>query len=147
MGASITQQVMNTVTTTLQGSAPDGVAVAKGRKTAINEGSLPEVLVYWHQESIVPVGNPRRPSMLTRNLILEVKLTVNGTDEDWDFYRQWIIAAMWNAGTLGGLVKNLSEGETVPYLDDSSASGPLTSGAIRFAVEYTTLPGDLTAGI
>ena len=57
-----------------------------------------------------------------------------------------IVAAMWNAGNFGRLVKNVTEAETVPYLEDSSVNDQLLAGAIRYAVEYTTLPGDITAG-
>ncbi len=145
MPASITKQIIDKVTATLKAAAPDGVTVEKGRKAPVDEQDCPKVQVYWHHEQPSPIGNPRKPILLSRSLVLEVKITVAGDDE-FDTQRQWVVATLWMAGNLGGLVKNLSEAETVPYIEDSSVNDSITAGAIRYAVEYTTLPGDLTAG-
>jgi hypothetical protein len=144
MAQSITQRIIDAVVAALMAAQPDGVTVKKGRKAPTNIDQL--VQVYWHIEHSVGITNPRRPALMTRNMVLEIKVTVAGDDEAFDVQRQWIVVALWNAGNLGGLVKNLSEAETIPYLEDSSVDGTITASAIRYAVEYTTLPGDLTAG-
>ena len=145
MAESIAQKIMDMTKTTLADAAPEGVTVKKGRKAPKNEPKTAHVQVYWHHEAASGIGNPRKPMLMSRHMILEIKVTVPGEDEDFDTHRQWIVAAMWNAGNLGGLAKNVSEAETIPYLEDSSESGTLTASAIRYAVEYTTAPGDLTA--
>jgi hypothetical protein len=143
--ASIPQRIIDAVKTALTDAAPQDVTVKKGRKAPKNEPKVAHVQVYWHHEAASGVGNPRKPMLMSRHMVLEIKVTVPGEDEDFDVHRQWIVAAMWNAETLGGLAKNVSEAETIPYLEDSSESGALTASAIRYAVEYTTAPGDLTA--
>ena len=145
MAASIPQRIIDAVTTALTDAAPQGVTVKKGRKAPTSEKSLPCVQVYWHHEAASGIGDPRKPMLMSRHMVLEIKVTVAGEDEDFDTHRQWIVAAMWKAGNLGGLAKNVSEAETIPYLEDSSESGTLTASAIRYAVEYTTAPGDLRA--
>jgi hypothetical protein len=144
MAQSIRQRIIDQVVVLLAAAAPPLRKVRKGRKASNNEGYY--VQVYWHIEQVRAIGNPRKPMLADRNLTLEIKITVPGDDEVFDAECQWVVAALWTAGNLGGLVKNVSEGETVPYLEDSSVTGALTAGAIRYAVEYTTLPGDLTAG-
>jgi hypothetical protein len=145
MPASIAQQIVDGVTAGLTAAAPSGRTVKKGRKAPTNlTGVL--VQVYWHHETAKGVGDPRKPSQMHRFQVLEIKVTVPGDDEAFDVERQWIVAAMWSLGTLNRLAKNISEAETVPFLEDSSADGAITASAIRYAVEYTTLPGDLTAG-
>jgi len=146
MAQSITQRIIQAVVDVLTNAAPQGTNVKKGRKTPVNESALPLVQVYWHIENTHGVGNPRRPMLMTRNLVLEIKFSVAGDDEEFDAGRQWIVAALWNADTLGGLIKNITEAETVPCLEDSSVNQTITAGAIRYAVEYTTLPGDITSG-
>ena len=146
MPDSIPQQFIGKVVETLTGAAPQGVKVRKGRKAPTNEAALPMVQVYWHVEQSKAIGNPLRPMLLSRTMTLEIKVTVTGDDDAFDVQRQWIIAAMWNAGNFGKLVKNVTEAETVPYLEDSSVNDQILAGAIRYAVEYTTLPGDITAG-
>jgi hypothetical protein len=145
MADSITLRILTAVYDALSAAAPDATTVRKGRKSPSSEAKCPMVQVYWHIEQNVGVGNPRRPMLMTRNLVMEIKITVVGEDEDFDAQRQWVVAALWNAGNLGGLVKNLSEAETIPVIDDSSVSGSMTAGAIRYAVEFTTSPGDITA--
>lgn len=145
MPASIAQQIVDGVTAGLTAAAPSGRTVKKGRKAASNlDGVL--VQVYWHHETAKGIGNPRQPMQMQRFQVLEIKVTVPGDDEAFDAERQWIVAAMWNLGNLNKLANNISEAETVPYLEDSSVDGTITASAIRYAVEYTTLPGDLTAG-
>lgn len=144
--ASISQRIIDAVVQVLNDGAPQGVKVKKGRKAPSNESALPLVQVYWHIEQNKPIGNPRRPVLMSRHMTLEIKVTVKGDDDDFDTQRLWVVPAMWNAGNLGGLVKDATEAETVPYLEDSSVNDTITAGAIRYAVEYTTLPGDLTAG-
>jgi len=146
MADSIAQQFIGKVVATLTGAAPQGVNVRKGRKAPTNESMLPMVQVYWHVEQVKGVGNPLRPMLLSRTMMLEIKVTVSGDDNAFDAERQWIIAAMWNAGNFSRLVKNVTEAETVPYLEDSSVNDQIVAAAIRYAVEYTTLPGDITAG-
>jgi hypothetical protein len=119
--------------------------VRKGRRAPESEKVLPLVQVYWYVEQTHALGNPRRPMKLQRNLTLEIKITTSGDDEAFDANAMWVVAAMWNAGNLNGLVTNLSEAETVPQLEDSSVNGAITAGAVRFMVEYTTLPGDMSA--
>jgi hypothetical protein len=147
MAQSITQRIIDAVIAALKTAAPVGRKVRKGRKSPQNESQMPMVQVYWHQETPVGVGNPRKPMMMTRHMVLELKVTVAGEDDAFDIERQWVVAAMWNAGTLDGLAKNISEAETVPFLEESSVNDSITAGAIRYAVEYATLPGDLTAAI
>ena len=144
--ASISQQIIDAVVNVPRTRPPIALKVRKGRKAPSNESILPLVQVYWHIEQTKPIGNPRRPMLMTRHLSLEIKITVKGDDDDFDAQRQWVVAAMWNADRLGGLVKDATEAETVPYLEDSSVNDSITAGAIRYAVEYTTLPGDLTSG-
>jgi hypothetical protein len=145
MAASLAQRIIDAVQAALTSGAPQGVSVKKGRKAPKNEPKAAHVQVYWHHEASSGIGDPRKPMLMNRQMVLEIKVTVPGEDEDFDAQRQWIVAAMWRAGNLGGLAKNVSEAETIPYLEDSSESGTLTASAIRYAVEYTTAPGDLTA--
>lgn len=146
MAESIPQQFIGQVVQALTDAAPQGVNVRKGRRAPTNESMLPMVQVYWHIEQTKPIGNPRKPMLMERHMTLEIKVTVSGDDEAFDVQRQWIVAAMWRAGTFGGAVKDATEAETVPYLEDSSVNDQIVAGAIRYAVEYTTLPGDITAG-
>lgn len=140
------QQIIEYVKGVLEDAAPVGTTVRKGRKAPQNESKLPMVQIYWHIEQIhQSLGNPRRPMKLQRNLTLEIKITTAGDDIAFDEQCQWVITALWNAGNLGGLVTNLSEAETVPYLEDSSVNDAITAGAIRYVAEFTTLPGDVTA--
>jgi hypothetical protein len=145
MAKSRAQQILDAVVAGLVAAAPAGSVVKKGRKAPTNLDG-PKVQVYWHYEKVRAIGDPRKPMMHSRNLVLEIKVTVPGDDEAFDVERQWIIAAMWNLGDLNRLVKDIEEAETIPYLEDSSEDGTITASAIRYAVEYTTLPGDLTAG-
>jgi hypothetical protein len=145
MAASISQRIIDAVLAALTSAAPPSVTAKKGRKAPKNEPPVANVQVYWHHEAASGIGDPRKPMLMNRHMVLEIKVTVPGDDQDFDAQRQWIVAAMWSAGNFGGLAKNVSEAETIPYLEDSSESGTLTASAIRYAVEYTTAPGDLTA--
>lgn len=139
------QNIIDAIVAALTAAAPTGCNVRKGRKAPENENMLPLIQVYWHMEQAKGIGNPRRPSLMQRNMTLEVKITVSGDDAAFDAESQWVIASLFAAGNLGGLVTNLSEAETQPFLEDSSVNDAITAGAVRYMVEYTTLPGDLTA--
>jgi hypothetical protein len=145
MAQSIAQQIIDGVFQGLTAAAPAGRTVRKGRKAATNIDDV-QVQVYWHHEMSTGVGDPRKPMQMLRHMVLEIKVVVPGDDEAFDIERQWIVAAVWGLGTLNRLAKNISEAETIPYLEDSSADGTITASAIRYAVEYTTQPGDVTAG-
>ena len=145
MAASIPNQIVARVVDHLTAAAPSGTIVKKGRRHPVKvKGTL--VQVYWMKETVRTIGDPRRPTIHSRNGSLAVKVTVLGDDDAFDAERIWIVAAMNSIGNTPRLWKDISETETVFDVEESSEDGDVLANAILFAVEFTTLPGDITAG-
>jgi hypothetical protein len=145
MADSITKRIAAQVVTVIGAlGVPAGVTVNKTRDTAVALNELPMYSVYLDNEHADPQGQPRRPVITKRELDLAVKIRVNGTDDDIDPHRQWIIASIIGDPSLGGLATNVTEGDT-EWDSEEGTDGSFTATIIHFKVEYQTKPADITA--
>lgn len=147
MADSYTKRIVaQTVTAISAPGGPSGVTVNKSRGTAIAQSELPMYSVYLIQEQPEPQGQPRRPAAMKRMLELVVKIRVNGTDDDVDPHRQWIIAQIGADPSLGGLAIYTQEGVTTWDSESvEGTDGEFTAADVHFSVEYQTKPADITA--
>jgi hypothetical protein len=123
---------------------PTGVTVNKSRDTAVALNELPMYSLYLDNEHAEPQGQARRPVLIKRELDLAIKIRVQGTDDDIDPHRQWIIASIMADTSLGGLASNIQEGDT-EWDSEEATDGNYTASIIHFKVEYYTKPADITA--
>jgi hypothetical protein len=126
----------------------DSGRINKNRRIPIGRDELPMYSVYLIHEAPTPVGQQRRPVVLDRKLTLEVRVIVQGNDDDADEHCQWVTAQIGGAGQLPGqdgknLVLNISEAETL-FEPLEGSEGKITVTSIRWVVDYKTLPADMT---
>jgi hypothetical protein len=125
-----------------------GGRVNKNRHLPIGRDELPTYSVYFIQEDPSPAGNPRRPVVIERKLTIETRIIVHGDDDAADPHCQWVTAQLGGAERLIGvdgtqLTMSISEGATV-FSPLEGSEGKVTETAIRWTVEYKTLPADIT---
>jgi hypothetical protein len=145
MADSYTKRITSQIVAVLGApGVPTGVTVNKSRDTAVAVNELPMYSVYLDNEHPEPIGQPRRPVLIKRELDLAVKIRVAGTDDDIDPHRQWVIAQIMTDTSLGGLASNIQEGDT-EWDSEEATDGNYTASIIRFKVEYYTKPADITA--
>jgi hypothetical protein len=137
----ITSQIVAAIGAT---GVPAGVTVNKSRDTAVAVNELPMYSVYLDNEHPEPVGQPRRPVLIKRELDLAIKIRVLGTDDDIDPHRQWIIAQIMGDPSLGGLASNITEVDS-EWDSEEATEGNMTAFIVHFKVEYQTKPADITA--
>jgi hypothetical protein len=141
MADSITKKITTAVVNAL---ANPGVTVNKQRSSNVAMNEMPMYSVYLKFEHPEPKGQSRRPVLMLRTLDLIVKVRVLGDDDDADPHRQFVIAKLGEDATLGGLVTNVSEGDS-EWFTEEGIDGESTGAVLHFAVEYTTKPTDITA--
>lgn len=154
MADSIRKRIIDALMARLDdGPAEDSPSLAdrrinKNRSIPIGKDELPMYSVYFIHESPTTVGNPRRPVVLDRRLLLEVRVIVRGTDDDADPHCQWVTAQLASVDRLPqedgtNLILNISEAETL-FEPLEGSDGKITVTSIRWTVEYKTLPADMT---
>jgi hypothetical protein len=120
----------------------------KNRSIPIGRDELPMYSVYFIHEAPQAVGNPRRPVILDRRLTIETRIIVRGTDDDADPHCQWVTSQLGNPEPITApdgkrLTLSIAEGETV-FAALEGSEGKVLNTAIRWVVEYKTLPADMT---
>lgn len=122
--------------------------VNKNRHLPLGRDEFPTYSVYFINDVPTATGNPRRPVILDRKLMIEVRILVQGNDDDSDVHCQWVTAQLGGKEriiALDGtqLTMSITEAETV-FVPLEGSEGKITNTAIRWIVEYKTLPADIT---
>jgi hypothetical protein len=151
---SIRKQITDEILSLLDGgdtsNAPtlDSGRINKNRHIPIGRDELPMYSVYFIHESPTPVGQQRRPVVLDRKLIVEIRIIVQGNDDAADEHCQWVTAQIGGNSRLIGsegkqLSISISEAETL-FEPLEGSDGKITVTSIRWVVDYRTLPADMT---
>lgn len=154
MADSIRKRIVDAVMAMLDGSGQPGIPtvasgrVNKSRRLPVGRHEMPMYSVYFINEAPTAAGNPRRPVILDRKLLIEVRIIVEGDDDAADKHVQWVTAKLGAAeriiaGDGTQLTLGVTETETLfEPLEGSEAKVTITS--IRWMVEYRTNPADIT---
>jgi hypothetical protein len=154
MADSIRKRITDAVLVMLDGNpAPGAPALASGRinkshRIPVGRHEIPMYCVYFLHEAPTPAGNPRRPVILDRKLLIETRIIVHGTDDDADQHCQWVISRLGTgqpvtASDGTALTMAISEAETI-FEPLEGSEGVVTVTSIRWTVEYRTNPADIT---
>jgi len=154
MADSIRKQITDAILQRLDGAPMDNAPsiankrINKNRSLPPNRNELPMYSVYFMHEAPKPAGNMRRPVLLDRKLLIEVRVIVSGTDDDADPHCQWVTSRLGNGAQIqsqdgSNLTMSISELETI-FDTLEGSEGKVTLTGIRWTVEYHTNPGDIT---
>lgn len=155
MADSIRKQITDAVMQRLNGGPmPHAPSIASGkinksRRIPVGRHDLPMYCVFFVQETPAPVGGDRRrPVILDRKLLIEIRILVEGTDDDADVHCQWVIARLGSGDPIKAadgtvLTMAISEAETL-FEPLEGSEGVVTVTSIRWTVEYRTNPADIT---
>ncbi len=148
---SISKRIILAVIGQLGAPESPPVNITRSRTIALSDECLPEISVYRVEEDPTFIGDPRRPTMAQRHIVLEIAITAEGDDDACEPYHQWVVRQMMALPSvggfyLGGLAKSVSEIKTVWNPDEGSDGSSMTT-FLRYRVEYLTLPGDITTTI
>ena len=127
------------------------VAINKNRGTAINATELPMYSVYFLHDVPTPVGASKyRPVLQNRAIKIEVRIIVQGTDDDADAHCVWVTQQIASAdqildvtGDGKPLALGVAEAET-PFEPMEGSQSETTVTKIRFVIDYKTHPVDIT---
>lgn len=103
---------------------PDGLSVFTGRGRPVEDEDLPCVLLYEAPEQPEPADHGGAEPVLERVFRFRTEIRVKATRDDEDpggpadeIY-VWLVKALMEDPTLGGLVQEVEEGATVPSLEE-----------------------------
>jgi hypothetical protein len=148
MADSIRKLITDAILMRLTGGLVPSKRINKNRRIPIGRHDLPMYSVYFIHEAPTPVGNPRKPVILDRKLLVETRIIVEGDDDAADPHCQWIIEQLGSGEPLrdddGNVITMaISESETI-FEPLEGSEGSILITAIRWFVEYRTAPGDIT---
>lgn len=155
MADSIRKRVVDALIRRLQGDEVtplpawlDPACINKNRSIPIGKDELPMYSIYFLNDPPTPIGNARRPVVMDRRLLIEIRVIVSGTDDDADPHCQWVTSRMASAGQLpqddgSNLALAIMESETI-FEPLEGAIEEMTVTKMRWTVEYKTLPADMT---
>ncbi len=124
------------------------VKMSKNRSMPVAADEMPLYSVYFVSDQPTPVGDPRRAVLVTRKLIIEARIIVQGTDDESDPHCIWVTDRMVSAdrcvdGDGNQLALSVTESDT-PFEPLEGAQHEVTVTRIRFVVEYKTNRIDIT---
>ena len=154
---SIEKQITDRLLLRVQGKddqpLPDGLddfSSDKDRRVAAMPGKTARLSLYaLKQNEPQRDGDQRRPMRLTRTLLVELRVLLQGDDDALDGFRQWVTQCfatadrLKNADDATGLALSVRESESITDLAQDS-TGSVLMWLSRWSVEYTTLPADLS---
>jgi hypothetical protein len=148
MADSIRKQITDAILQRLAGGPVPSRRINKNRRIPVGRHDLPMYSVYFVNDAPTPVGNPRKPVILDRKLLVETRIIVEGDDDAADPHCQWVISQLGSGIPLKAtdgtpLTMAIYEGETI-FEPLEGSEGTILITAIRWTVEYRTKPGDIT---
>lgn len=152
MADSIRKRIVDAVIARLGGDGlpPElaGVKISKNRNAPLAPADLPAYAVYFLHNAPKAIGDPRRATLNLNTTTIEVRVIVNGNDDEADAHCQWIAACLGSADRLVDtdgtqLALSVVEAETFfETLEGSKEERTVTRN--QWVVEYQSLRADMT---
>ena len=155
MASSIRRRIVDALMARLGGTPslprPARLEVAKitkNRTSPISQSDLPTYSVYFLHNMPKAIGDPRRAMVNQNHLTIEVRVIVDGNDDQTDAHCQWVTACLGSADRLpqpdgSDLTNSIVEGETF-FESLEGSQEERTVVKMQWTVEFQSLKADMT---